>query len=226
MADRKAKRLSERQRRMLLFIEDCIAKRSQPPSIREICDHCDISSTSVADYNLKRLEERGYISRMSNVSRGIQVTTPIGALQETEDSYNIPVLGKIAAGAPIPLPEDTDTPAEEFIELAKTHMRAPVGKQLFALRVEGHSMIDALVDNGDVVILTKQETANNGEMVAAWIRPREEATLKRFYQNGDKVTLRPANASMFTEEEIKQNFTFPAEDIQISGKVCFVFRQM
>ncbi|MDQ4076089.1 MAG: transcriptional repressor LexA [Chloroflexota bacterium] len=226
MAAKKKKqdKLSPKQERILLFIEDCIAERSQPPSIREICDSCNISSTSVADYNLKRLEEKGYISRMSNVSRGIQVLQPIGALRETEESYNVPICGKIAAGAPIPLPEESQP--EDFIEIAKNHLRAPSGRKLFALRVEGQSMIDALVDDGDVVILSSQETADNGDMVAAWIRSREEATLKRFYQQGDKVVLRPANRSMFTEEEIKTNFTFPASDVQINGKVCFVFRQM
>ncbi len=224
MAAKNKTGLSKRQQRILLFIEQCIVDRSQPPSIREICDHCDISSTSVADYNLKRMEEKGYISRMSNVSRGIQVLRPNGPMLETEEAYNVPLCGKIAAGTPIPLPEESVP--EDFIEIAKKHLRAPAGRKLFALRVEGQSMIDALVDDGDVVILSSQETADNGDMVAAWIKSREEATLKRFYQQGDRVVLRPANRAMFTEEQIKKDFTFPASEVQISGKVCFVFRQM
>lgn len=223
-AKRKKKDLSARQERILLFIESCLVERSQPPSIREICDHCDISSTSVADYNLKRLEEMGYITRMGNVARGIQVLRPIGPLLETEDAYNVPLCGKIAAGAPIPLPEETIP--EDHIEIAKRLMRAPTGRTLFALRVEGESMIDALVADGDVVVLAAQNHADNGDMVAAWVKSREEATLKRFYRHGDKVVLRPQNRSMFSEEQIKRDFTFPAEDVQISGKVCFIMREV
>ncbi len=222
-AKKKVKPLSKRQSEILAFIEKCIAERKQPPSIREICDHCEISSTSVADYNLKRLEEQGYITRTNHISRGIQVLNPMGAMKESETSLMVPIWGKIAAGAPIPLPEGVP---DDMIEVAKPLFRAPPTRDVFALRVQGHSMIDALVGDGDIVILTSQETADNGDMVAAWIHSREEATLKRFYQHGDKVTLRPANPDLYSEEDIKRDFTFPATDVQISGKVCLVLRQV
>nr|MBA3533778.1 repressor LexA [Ardenticatenales bacterium] len=137
----------------------------------------------------------------------------------------VPLYGRIAAGDPISMPQ-ADVPPESYIDIARELLRAPANKELFALRVRGQSMIDALVDDGDIVVLAHQETANNGDMVAAWIESREEWTLKRFYQNSDRVTLRPANPMMFTEQDIQQKFTFPAEDVKISGKVCLVLRQI
>ena len=222
---KKSKKPSERQERILLYIESCIAERRHPPSIREICDECDISSTSVADYNLKKLEEMGYIERTNKVSRGIQVIKPIGALLESDVSLNVPLYGRIAAGDPIAMP-DPDVVPEDFIEIARTLLRLPPNREVFALQVSGQSMIDALVDDGDIVVLTHQQTAENGDMVAAWIESRQEWTLKRFHQNGDAVTLRPANPTMFTEKDIHERFTFPATDVQISGRVCMVLRQV
>lgn len=226
-AKRKKKRLSERQRAMQMFIEECIAERNHPPSIREICDHCDISSTSVADYNLRRLEERGYIKRDRKVSRGIQVLRPIGAMLESEFAVNVPMYGSIAAGEPITIPE-ADVEPDHFIEVARDLIRAPKTRDLFALRVQGQSMIDALIDDGDIVVLAHQETADNGDLVAAWIASREEWTLKKFFQEGDSITLRPANPAMYSEEDVAQKFTFSAreEDVKISGKVCLVLRQI
>lgn len=224
-AKKKSKKLSQRQAAILAYIEECIATRKHPPSIREICEHCEISSTSVADYNLKRLEELGYIERASKVSRGIQVLNPQGALLESEEGYRVPLYGRIAAGDPITLPEN-DVPAAEYLDIARELLRAPANKRLFALRVRGHSMIDALVDDGDIVVLAHQETADNGDMVAAWIESREEWTLKKFYQEKERVILRPANPLMFSEEDIQQRFTFPAEDVKISGRVCLVLRQI
>lgn len=224
MAAKKVKKLSARQESILLYIEECIVTRKHPPSIREICEHCQISSTSVADYNLKRLEAMGYIDRQSNISRGIQVLRPMGALLEADGKYNVPLYGTIAAGEPIFTPNN-DTPPEKYIEIARGLLRAPANKTFYALRVKGQSMIDALVDDGDIVVLAHQETANNGDMVAAQIR-NEEWTLKRFFQRGNTVELRPANPAMYTEQDIKHKFTFPAGDVKISGKVCLVLRQI
>jgi repressor LexA len=224
-AKKKAKKLSQRQESILLFIEECIAERKHPPSIREICDHCDVSSTSVADYNLKRLEELGYIERTSKVSRGIQVSRPIGPLRETEETVHVPLYGQIAAGDPISIPE-ADVPPEDYIEVARNLLHSPPGRPLFALRVRGQSMIDALIDDGDIVVVAHQETAENGDMVAAWIESREEWTLKRFYRSGESVTLRPANPMLFTEQDVAEKLTFPASDVKISGRVCLVVRQV
>lgn len=220
---RKSKDLSPRQEKMLLFIEDCLANH-HPPSIREICESCDISSTSVADYNLKRLEELGYISRKDNVSRGIQVLRPIGTKLLDDSKVQVPLVGEIAAGKPMSVP-DNDTVAEHYIEIARDLIRVTPKRGLFALRVKGHSMIDALVDDGDIVVISPQETADNGNMVAAQIRDSSEWTLKRFYKKGDKIVLQPANSSMFSEEDVRSKFTFPANDVTIAGRVCLVLRQ-
>ena len=218
--------LSDRQKSILHFIEKRIARKMPPPSIREICEGCDISSTSVVDYNLKRMEALGYIDRTGKVSRGIQVLRPIGALREDELKVNVPLYGRIAAGTPIQMPEGDRTP-DDHLEVARDLLRAPVGQSLFALRVDGTSMVDALVDDGDVVILAAQETAERGEMVAAWIQSRDEWTLKKYYPKGDgTVELRPANRASFTEKDIREKFTFPATDVQISGRVCLVLRQL
>jgi repressor LexA len=220
---RKSKDLSPRQEKMLLFIEDCLANH-HPPSIREICESCDISSTSVADYNLKRLEELGYISRKDNVSRGIQVLRPIGTKLLDDSKVQVPLVGEIAAGKPMSVP-DNDTVAENYIEIARDLIRVTPKRGLFALRVKGHSMIDALVDDGDIVVISPQETADNGNMVAAQIRDSSEWTLKRFYKKGDKIVLQPANSGMFSEEDVRTKFTFPATDVTIAGRVCLVLRQ-
>ena len=224
---KKIKKLSQRQKDILFYIEECIASNRHPPSIREICQTCKISSTSVADYNLKRLEEMGYIDRKSNISRGIQVLNPIGVLLEHTNKYNIPLYGTITAGEPIFTPNNS-TPAEGHIEIARSLLRVPSHQSLYALRVKGHSMIDALVDDGDIVVLAHQECASNGDMVAAQIVNDNDHqwTLKRFYQQGDMVELRPANPMMFTEEDVKKKFTFPAKNVKISGKVCLVVRQV
>ncbi len=220
---RKSKDLSPRQEKILLYIEDCLANH-HPPSIREICEACKISSTSVADYNLKRLEELGYIDRKGNVARGIQVVKPIGTKLLDNSKLNIPLYGKIAAGEPVYVP-DADAPVEDFVEVARTMIPGAANNRLFALRVKGQSMIDALVDDGDIVVIAQQDTADNGNMVAAQIRNSSEWTLKRFYRKGDKVVLQPANSSMFNEEDVRSKFTFPANDVTIAGRVCLVLRQ-
>lgn len=227
MAKRKSKPLSQRQSKILSYIEHCIASYNHPPSIREICDECNISSTSVADYNLKQLEKKGYIERKSNVSRGIQVLRPIGSLQKEKNTVRVPLYGTITAGQPIYTPNN-DMLAEEYIELSRELFSAPFGKELYALRVKDQSMIDALVDDGDIVVLAHQETANNGDMVAAQLLRdgQYEWTLKRFHQEGEIVQLRPANPAMFTEQDVLEKFTFPAQDVKISGKVCLVIRQV
>lgn len=225
---KKRKKLSQRQKDILYYIEECIAANRHPPSIREICQKCDISSTSVADYNLKRLEEMGHIDRQSNISRGIRVLNPIGALLEHTNKYNIPLYGTITAGEPIFTPDNT-TPAEGYIEISRSLLRTPSHRSLYALRVKGHSMIDALIDDGDIVVLAHQEFANNGDMVAAQIvndDDHHQWTLKRFYQRGEMVELRPSNPMMFTEDDIKKKFTFLAKNVKISGKVCLVVRKV
>jgi repressor LexA len=184
--------LSPKQRTILSFLEEFIAERDYPPSIRDIQHGCNISSTSVVDYNLKRLEERGYIRRDREVSRAIELLNGQGARRGR--SVSVPLLGKIAAGTPIPVLPETPTSADEYVEL--TADQAGGRDHLFALRVEGTSMIDALINDGDIVVLEATHSCDDGDMVAVWLRDEEETTLKRFYVEGERVRLQPANAAM------------------------------
>jgi repressor LexA len=129
----------------------------------------------------------------------------------------IPVIGQIAAGQPIPVPGDLEgSDVTETVELGFDLVRNS-GQGLFALRVKGHSMVDALINDGDVVILKQQETCENGETVAVWLKDQRETTLKRFYLEGDQVRLQPANVTM------DPIFT-PAENVAVQGRLVTVVR--
>lgn len=210
------KNLSPKQRQILDFIRRFIDRNNYPPSIRDIQLGCDISSTSVVDYNLKALERLGYIRRDREVSRAIELLDGSGRRQRT---VGVPVLGTIAAGQPIPVPnQDTwSMVAEEVIDVPEDFT---AGKEnIFALRVKGTSMIDALVNDGDTVLLQPANTATNGEMVAVWLKREGETTLKKFYHEGNRIRLQPANATM---EPI---YTDP-ENVEVQGKVVSVLRRI
>jgi len=210
------KDLSRRQRAILEFIEEFLLENDYPPTIRDIQRELNISSTSVVDYNLKVLEGRNYIRRNKNISRGIEV---IGRAVGRRNIVAIPVIGQIAAGLPIPVPGDLeDADSVETIELS-SDLVPDGGRDLFALRVKGHSMVDALINDGDLVLLRRQETCENGETVAVWLREQKETTLKRFYHEGERVRLQPANVTM---EPI---FTRP-DNVEIQGKLVTVVRSM
>ncbi|HEY8448310.1 MAG TPA: transcriptional repressor LexA [Thermomicrobiales bacterium] len=207
------KELSRRQRAILEFIERFLDENDYPPTIRDIQRELGISSTSVVDYNLKVLEARNLIRRNRNISRGIELV----GRGSRRNIVTIPVIGQIAAGAPIPVPEDLETAeADETIELS-ADLVPDSGRGLFALRVKGHSMVDALINDGDIVLLRKQETCENGDTVAVWLKDQKETTLKKFYHEGNRIRLQPANVTM---EPI---YTDP-ENVEIQGKLVTVVR--
>jgi len=209
--------LSERQQRILEFIEEYIMENRFPPTIREIGSAANISSTSVVNYNLKKLESAGYLERNPEVSRGIRLLKSVRATASAGSRpIRIRLLGRIAAGQPIPVP-DQNPFGGETIEL--TELLSPDPENLYALEVRGDSMIDALVGDGDLVILRYQQTAQNGEMIAAWLKDQEEATLKYFHLEGDRVRLEPANPSY-------QPIWVPADQVEIQGKVVAVIRRL
>ncbi|MBI3944264.1 MAG: transcriptional repressor LexA [Chloroflexi bacterium] len=206
------KALSDRQQRMLSFIEDYGRVKGYPPSIREIAAHLGNLSTSVVSYNLKILERRGLLERAPEVSRGIKVMD-----HGTPPQTLIPMLGKIAAGAPIPVPGDGRTAqADEYLQLSPELLGQ--GDNLFALQVKGDSMIDALINDGDIVVLKRVETAHNGDMVAAWRVDEEATTLKYYYAERDKVRLQPANP-------VYEPIILKPENVQVQGKVVAVLRR-
>jgi len=212
--------LSPRQQGILTFISKFRMEHGYPPTIREIGAALKISSTSVVNYNLNILEQRGYISRDKTVSRGINL---VGGEDERQflsvpGVFDIPVLGAIAAGEPIPIPQEGFSPVGyESIALTRDIVRSPEG--IFALRVRGDSMIDALINDGDLVVMRHQPHVENGEMAAVWLTEENETTLKRFYLEDGRVRLQPANPAY-------QARVLPAESVQVQGKVIAVIRQV
>jgi repressor LexA len=221
MARQRHKGLSERQKRILEVLEDFQKEYGYPPAIREICEKAMISSTSVVNYYLDQLEEMGYIQRDQGVSRGIRLTKNLG--QTIGDLLHIPIAGRIVAGSPVPVPA-TDFSyydSESMVDVAASLL--PKGEKsdgLFALEVQGDSMIDAMVYDGDIVIMKKAQNARNGEMVAVWLRDRDETTLKYFYLEKGRVRLQPANPTM------QPIYVDDPSVVEIQGKVVMVIRQV
>ena len=211
------KELSPKQRRILEFIQGFIDEHDYPPSIRQIQEACDISSTSVVDYNLRILEKQGYIRRDREVSRAIELLEPGGRRPRV---IAVPIIGTIAAGQPIPVPT-ADTwrgyDAEETLEVSPDMVGGR--ENIYALRVKGSSMIDALVNDGDIVIMEAASSARDGDMVAAWLKREQEATLKRFYREGSQVRLQPANETM-------QPIRTDAENVEVQGRVIGAVRAL
>jgi repressor LexA len=211
------KELSAKQRRILEFIQGFIDQHDYPPSIRQIQEACDISSTSVVDYNLRILEKQGYIRRDREVSRAIELLEPGGRRPRV---VAVPIIGTIAAGQPIPVPT-ADTwrsyDPEETLEVSPDMVGAR--ENIYALRVKGNSMIDALVNDGDIVIMEAASSARDGDMVAAWLKREQEATLKRFYREGSQVRLQPANETM-------QPIRTDAENVEVQGRVIGAVRAL
>lgn len=203
--------LSDRQRRILDFTESFTSKHGYPPTIREIGRAAGISSTSVVDYNLRILEREGKIRRDREVSRGLSL---VSAARREPATVSVPVMGRIAAGEPIEAVADPF----ETIELPEGF----VPPDCYALRVKGASMIGDLIDDGDLVIIRPQQTADNGDKVVALLLnqgpPSGVATLKRFYREADRIRLQPANS------EMEPLYVRP-EDLLIQGKVVALIRR-
>jgi len=207
--------LSERQTNMLNFIQSYILTNGYPPSIRDIGQAVGISSTSVVNYNLNVLQREGFIERDKTVSRGIKLLEDHKMAANFSNLISVPLLGHIAAGQPIDLPEGAYT-ADDMVEVPRALIK---DDKVFALRVKGTSMVDALINDGDLVIMKSVQTANNGDMVAVWLTDRDETTLKRFYNEGKHIRLQPENATM---EPI---YVDPAV-VRIQGKVVAVMRTL
>jgi repressor LexA len=213
-------KLSERQKGIIDFIRSFQVENGYPPTIRQIGNAVDISSTSVVNYNLNKLEKDGYLARDLKVSRGLRLVETVEAAAEALISIiRIPKAGRIAAGLPLPVPNASESFApDDAIELTRSLVKDPP-ENLFALEVRGDSMIDALVNDGDIVVMKRQETARNGEMVAVWLSDKEETTLKHFFLENGRVRLQPANTSM-------QPIYADPKNVRIQGKVVLVVRQM
>lgn len=196
--------LSSRRRQILDFITAFIQERDYPPSVRDIGEGCGISSSSVVQYHLNILEQQGYIHRGRDISRSVGLT------KKRTAPATIPMLGTIAAGEPIPVPSaDTwITNPEETIDVPGylTHRL----DRLYALKVKGMSMVDALIDDGDIVIMQAASTAEDGETVAVWLKDKQEVTLKRIYHESGRVCLKPG-------KQVNETNLLPARKCGDSG---------
>jgi len=214
-------KLTDRQRRILDFIQDFTSDNGYPPSIRQIGASVGISSTSVVNYNLNRLVEEGFLDRDKNVSRGIRLTDKLlRATGNLGDVIRVPMVGRIFASEPVHLPS-TDSPmfgADEAIEITRDMLSST--DEVFALEVKGDSMIDAMVSDGDIVVMKRDYHWRNGDMVAVWLRDLEETTLKYIYHEGDTIRLQPANPTM--DSIIIED----PKHLEVQGKVMLVVRQL
>jgi repressor LexA len=212
------KKLSTKQEAIVEFIKGFMEDQHFPPTVRDIQAGCEISSTSVVDYNLRILQREGYLRRRSEVSRGIELLKDSsGREARPENVVAVPVFGSIAAGEPLHIPgAATRSDADEVVDLPSFLTRG--NPEVFAVRVKGESMIDALVADGDLVVLEPAADARNGDMVAAEING-DEVTLKHFFMQNGTVTLQPANAQI-------DPIVVPADKVQVKGKVVGVVRSM
>jgi len=209
--------LSERQKKILNFVKSFTLDNGYPPTIREIGKAVNITSTSVVNYNLDALQRLGYINRDRTVSRGIRLAEEYEPVVNVSSLVKIPLLGRIAAGQPIQAPEGAYDRDVDMLEL--TRDLVPDEDSIYALKVHGTSMIDAFINDGDIVIMRHTSTAKNGDMVAAWLTDREETTLKRFFQEGDRIRLQPENQTM-------EPIYVDADKVSIQGRVVAVVRHV
>lgn len=216
-AKRRTKVLSPKQKRIIDFIRSFLVDKGYPPTIRDIQSGCGISSTSVVDYNLNILKKEGYIRRQPEVSRGIEL---LDRSLASGHRLQIPIIGQIAAGEPIPVPTPDTwdiTASAETLEVTEDLIQGRVG--VYALKVKGTSMVDALINDGDIVLMQYVNVVENGEMAAIWLKTEKEATLKKFYGEPGRVRLQPANSQM------QPTYTEP-ENVEIQGRVIAVIRRL
>ena len=233
---RRSEGLSERHRKIMEFLLRFQELSGYSPSIRQIGDSIGVKSTSLIDYYLNQLQQMGIIERDQHVSRSIRVVNhiaPSTAQRVTEvvrttahainDLLRIPVVGRIVASAPIPVPASDLNyfDSESGVDIARSLLPAKENvSDLFALEVSGDSMIDAMINDGDIIIMKKAQEARNGEMVAVWLDDNDETTLKYFYRETNRVRLQPANPTM------GPIFIDNPERLRIMGKVVMVIRQV
>ena len=226
MMVRKSKGITEKHIRVLEFLVKYQEENGRPPSIREIGEKVKISSTSVVNYYLDQLEKMEYLERDDRVSRGLRLTEKVKeVVQIATEMLHVPILGPIAAGIPLPELQPganyiTDNQADA-VDIARSLLPSKEkGDNLYALQVKGDSMIDAMINDGDIVVMKPASEARNGEMVAVWLPRDNEATLKYFFKEKDRYRLQPANPTM------KPIFIKKTEPLEIKGKVVMVIRRM
>jgi len=219
MMVRKSKGLSERHQKILDFLQEYQFANKYPPSIREIGEKTGISSTSVVNYYLDQLEKMGMIERDRKISRGVRLSKS----NSGGDTLRVPILGPIAAGPLMLVPEPgvdyMNEKEYDAVDIARSLLPSrEKGHDLYALEVKGDSMIDAMINDGDIVVMKPAAEARNGEMVA--VRVDDEYTLKYFFKEKDGYRLQPANPTM------KPIMLRKDAALEIKGKVVIVIRKL
>lgn len=210
-------KLSARQEAMVEFIGRFIEENGYPPTIREIGKACGISSTSVVNYNLTKLEREGILVRDREVSRGLRLAETFR--EGLGNLIRVPLVGRIVASEPCPVPGSDFAifGSDEAIELTRDIVDQH--DDLYALQVQGDSMVDAMINDGDVVIMRPHKDVKNGDLVAVWLLDREETTLKRIYREGKRIRLQPANPTM------KPIYIEDPSTVEVQGRVVAVIRR-
>jgi repressor LexA len=207
--------LSDPQQRILHFISHYVEENDVPPTIREIQKGAGISSTSMVSYHLKALERAQLLNRYERRSRGV-VLQGLNRVNP-RDMVNVPLVGQIVASEPAPTPDpDVLMDAENTVQIARSLVGNAEG--LYALEVKGNSMIDALINDGDIVVMKRTDEVKNGDLAAVFLTDRNESTLKRVYREGKKLKLKPENPTM-------KPFYVDARNAMIQGKVMCVIRK-
>lgn len=215
---RKKAGLGERHQKILDYLTSFQEKFGYSPSIRQIGKNIGVDSTSLVDYYLKQLADMGLIDRDQHVSRSIRLITPVST-----DVFKMPLRGRIFASQPIPVPTSDSGyfDAESSIEIARSMLPQKENiNDLFALEVQGDSMIDAMINDGDIVIMKQAQEAKNGEMVAVWLDDTNETTLKYFFKEKDRVRLQPANPTL------SPIYIENSRRLRIMGKVVMIIRKI
>ena len=211
------KTLSSKQQRIVGFMRSFIADRGYPPTVRDIVSGCGISSTSVVAYNLDILKREGYIRRHPEISRGIEL---LGVDDARRSRVQVPVIGQIAAGAPIPVPTPDIWDVAGSSETMEVDEDLTRGRgEVYVLKVKGSSMVDALIDDGDTVLMQYVNAVENGEMAAIWLKAEKETTLKKVYAEPGRIRLQPAN------DQMQPIYAEPG-NVEIQGRVIAVIRQL
>jgi repressor LexA len=213
--------LTDRQKEILSFILRESEERGFPPTIREIGEEMDIRSTNGVNDHLKALERKGYLTRGEQQSRSLVPTKRarlvLGMGPRRDPSMiDVPLLGKVAAGAPLLATENV----EDSVRIDSFLLGGAGGKEVFALKVKGQSMIEDGIHDGDYLFVRKTPSAHPGDIVVALIE--DEATVKRFYPEGDRIRFQPANKDMEPIYVKKAEF----RQTQILGLVVGVYRKM
>jgi len=210
--------LTETEVKVVDFLEREL-RRLRVPSYDEMCHAAGFSSKgySIA-HVLDSLEDKGYVSRERGKRRTVRLLYTADGQPFNPETVRVPLVGCIAAGEPLPVPSAGYNPfAGEMVELTREMLRGH--DDVYALRVKGDSMIDALVHDGDIVIMKHQRAVENGEMAAVWLKSEQETTLKYFHHEGDRVRLEPANPAM-------RPFYYHPGEVEVQGKVLLVIRQL